>query len=121
MILLLFILLLYSAYNYFDARWDAEQLTPGQSNHIFKTMHLITLCLIAYSFGIVGYFLFDNLLWWLKMGLIVIIFPFLRIAQFDWFLNHYRDKVPEYKTNPVWIKYLSLIAVVCLLTLFFYL
>lgn len=92
------------------ARWEANLLTSGESNHTPKYAYLTIMCIVL---GLFGLFQFEIL----PLILLVLIYPCLHYFVFDWALNHFRDLYLDYKTGPSWIKFLSLIVAIALMIL----
>lgn len=118
MLFVIILLLVYACQIYFDARWDAEILTPGKSNHTFKSLELICILSVAGLFGIIGHELWPEYLWLLKLIILAFIYPFLRYLEYDYILSHYWYKYPSDEVDSGLWKLLSGIIVIFLTILF---
>jgi hypothetical protein len=117
-ILAIILILLYALEIYSDARWDAEAFKEGESNHEFKSMRIMVWLAIVMIFGIMSHLIYWEFFWWLKLGILALIYPFQRVMLFDNFLNHYSDKPKGYKTK-IWLQWVAAIIMIGLLTLFY--
>lgn len=106
-VIIMIILALYQVEIFFSARWDAELLNEGQSNHDYKQIRITAFLLLCLMFVILSRYIYFEWFWWLKIGLIMLIYPFNRKMYFDQVINFYRKKPDNYKTSPLWVKWVS--------------
>lgn len=121
MIIIYFLLIaLYVLSIEMEARWDAEAFKEGESNHVYKTVYLISFFLICIIFAIIG----KNALWAagvfefvITMILLSAGYGCVRIWLFDDRLNDLRNKPNNYKTKPWYIKGICLFIAIILIPL----
>ena len=64
------LLMLYYLEIYSDARWDAEAFTEGESNHLYKSLRIMSWSMICLTFAFIGRLLIDDQRWFIKIGFI---------------------------------------------------
>ena len=118
-LIVLVIVMFYILGIYCEAAWDSEAFKTGKSNHTYKTLFLTFYIGSGGLLGLVGYLLPYEWQSLLKMLLIGLCYPSARRTFFDLFLNILRGKPDDYKTVPMYVKWLSCLFMIGCITLIF--
>jgi len=91
------IFILFTVQIVFQARWEAELLSPGTSNHIYQIVQLSSIILLLI---VVAKFEHN----WKQIMYIGIGYPLLRFCLFDYMINFFRGLSWNYVSSEEKIK-----------------
>lgn len=114
--MIVFILTAFSLFIFSLANWEAELIKRSESNHLYKSL------LLACIFWLMALMWLEGVKGWKYMLIDIVACICLYFAMFDYILNIAR-KVPDpfnYKLfGKPWMKALSLMGIIGLITIYF--